>query len=73
LQRLGYSDRATPGAEILGGEALTRDLLQVIVYVVRLNFAQLPVFVDVLKEFVSRQAYLNVSRLYEVGCDKVFV
>jgi len=106
LQRFGYSDRTTPGTEIFGGEALIRDLMQVFVYVVRLNFAQLPVFVDVLEELVSRQilaalddfgkltvpdiddvlfaplatkmeldfcSCLNVSRLYGVGCDKVFV
>src|SRR5262249_59379262 len=55
MERAGGEHRAGPGAEILAGELLARDVLQVGIHVVRLDAPRFAAVVDIAEELLARQ------------------
>ncbi len=67
-------DRPCPSAEVLRRELLTRDLAEIFVYVLRGNVAGFAGFVDVCKQFLTRQILAtpnNARELAILQCDLV--
>src|SRR4029077_19168893 len=54
VERPGREHGARPGTEVLRGEVLARDVLEVLVDVVRVDGHRLAVIVDVLEEMLAR-------------------